>query len=88
MTESARVTYVWAGLVMATGITVWLGVAHPFAASSPRLVPALAIVIASGKAWFIGLDFMEIRGAAPGLRLAFQGWLLTVTATLVTLILI
>lgn len=88
MTGSARVTYVWAGLVIATGITVWLGVALPFTAWSPRLGPALVMVIAAGKAWFIGLDFMEIRGAAPGLRLAFQGWLLTVAATLVTLILI
>lgn len=88
MTGSARVTYVWAGLVMATGLTFWLGVAHPFAVWSPDLGPVLAMVIAAGKAWFIGLDFMEIRGAAPGLRLAFQGWLLAVTVTLVTLILI
>ena len=88
MTGPARVTFVWTGLVVATGITFWLGAAHPFASLSPRLGPALAIAIATAKAWFIGLDFMELRGAAIGLRLAFQGWLLAVAATLITLTLI
>lgn len=88
MTRPSRATVVWAGLVLATGLTLWLYRGHPFASWSPRLAPAAAITIAAVKAWFIGLDFMELRGAALGLRLAFQGWLLATTTALIALILI
>ena len=69
-----RATIVWLGLVLATVVTLWLGSRHPFAATSIGLAASIAIAIGIGKAAFIGLEFMELRHAPPGLRYAFLAW--------------
>ena len=69
-----RATIVWLGLVLATVVTFWLGSRHPFSATSFGLAASIAIAIGIGKAAFIGLEFMELRHAPPGLRYAFLAW--------------
>jgi cytochrome c oxidase subunit IV len=61
-------------LVLATVVTFWLGTRHPFSATSVGLAASIAIAIGIGKAAFIGLEFMELRHAPPGLRYAFLAW--------------
>jgi hypothetical protein len=73
-----RATIVWLGLVLATVVTFWLGTRHPFAAMRIGLAASIAIVIGVVKVAFIGLEFMELRHAPPGLRYAFLGWCATV----------
>lgn len=75
-----RPTIVWLGLVLATVVTLWLGSRHPFAGTSVRLAASIAIAIGLGKAAFIGLEFMELRHAPPGLRYAFLAWCAAVGA--------
>jgi hypothetical protein len=69
-----RATIVWLGLVLATAVTFWLGTSHPFAGVSVGLAASFAIAIGIGKAAFIGLEFMELRHAPPGLRYGFLAW--------------
>ncbi|MGH7963127.1 MAG: cytochrome C oxidase subunit IV family protein [Candidatus Binatia bacterium] len=73
-----RATLVWLGLVVATVVTFWLGSRHPFAGTSVGLAASIAITIGIGKAVFIGLEFMELRHAPPGLRYAFLAWCVVV----------
>jgi hypothetical protein len=80
-----RATVVWIALVLATCATWWLGTDHPFADASVRLAGAVAIVIAFAKAWLVGQDFMELRGAARPLRLALAVWLSVVGSLCVAL---
>lgn len=76
----ARATVVWIGLVLATMLTFWLGTDHPFATTSVGLAASIAIVVGIGKAALIGLEFMELRHAPRGLRLAFLTWCAVVGA--------
>ncbi|MBM4255100.1 MAG: hypothetical protein FJ147_04295 [Deltaproteobacteria bacterium] len=69
-----RATIVWLGLVVATVVTFWLGSRHPFAEMSASLAASIAITIGISKAVFIGLEFMALRHAPPGLRYAFLAW--------------
>ncbi|MCW3040456.1 MAG: hypothetical protein JWM31_2361, partial [Solirubrobacterales bacterium] len=43
---------------------------------------AIALVLAFGKAWIVGHEFMELRHAPPLLRRVFAGWVLVVGTTL------
>jgi hypothetical protein len=60
--------------VVATVVTFWLGIRHPFVGTSIGLAASIAIVIGVGKTAFIGLEFMELRHAPPSLRYAFLAW--------------
>ena len=46
------------------------------------------ILIAFIKVRWVGLDFMELRHAPPGLRVAFEAWVIAIAATLVRLYLL
>jgi len=69
-----RAKVVWLALVLATVATFWLGTRHPLARTSVGLAASIAIAIGIGKAALIGLEFMELRHAPPGLRYAFLAW--------------
>jgi hypothetical protein len=45
----------------------------------------VVIAVAFIKVRFVGLDFMELRRAPFGLRLAFELWLIVIGITLVIL---
>jgi hypothetical protein len=77
-----RTTVIWVGLVLATCLTWSLGTGHFAATESLHVTVALAMVIAFLKVYFIGSEFMELRGAPRALRAAFLAWVVVVgTAT-------
>lgn len=66
-----RTTAVWVGLMVATGLTLWLG-------ASQSTIVAVAIPIAFLKVYFIGSEFMELRDAPAALRAAFIAWVISI----------
>ncbi len=69
-----RTTVIWVGLMVATGLTLWLGASH-------STIVAVAIPIAFLKIYFIGSEFMELRGAPAALRAVFTAWVIGVATT-------
>lgn len=64
----------WLVLLIATGITWWLG--DVGAAGTGAILAMLAIVFVKGRV--IILDFMELRGAPLMWRFLLEGWLIVV----------
>jgi cytochrome c oxidase subunit IV len=83
-----RTTVTWIGLVIATCLTLWLGTGQSAAQQSMQATVALAIPIAFLKTYFIGYEFMELRGAPPVLRGAFTVWVAVVAVTTTALYLL
>ena len=75
-----RTTVVWAALAAVTFLPLALGAARGVQAAT-----ALALVIAFAKVRYIGLEFMELRGAHSLLRGLFEAWVLLVGATVLAL---
>lgn len=71
-----RVTVVWIGLMAATCATTWF-------LAKDLVAPAVAVVgifgIAAVKVGYVMLDFMELRTAPRGPRIAFGVWIAAVT---------
>lgn len=76
-----RTTAIWAGLVVATCLTLWLGASH-------SAVVAVAIPVAFLKVYFIGSEFMDLRGAPSALRLGFTAWVVILASAITTLYLL
>jgi hypothetical protein len=83
-----RATATWVLLMIATGITWWLGASHDAKATSGRLLVAMAIPVAFLKVYLIGLEFMEVRTAPLALRVAFGAWATCMAIALTALYLI
>lgn len=66
----------WLVLVIATGITWWLG--ETGAAGTAAIVTMLLIVFIKGR--LVILNFMELRGAPLLWRLLLEGWLILVSS--------
>jgi heme/copper-type cytochrome/quinol oxidase subunit 4 len=79
------VTIVWAALMLATCTSTWL-------LSKNSVMPAVATVaimlIAAVKMRLVIRYFMEVRRAPLALRFICDGWLLAVTALIVTVCLV
>ena len=84
-TAPRRVTVVFAGLVVATCVTWWLGSGSP-TGSGLGLAATLTVLIASTKIYFIGRDFMELRSAPSILRTAFNVWVVVVAVAAIALV--
>ena len=83
-TSTLRITWLWALLVFATALSWEFG--HGFGVGGdPRQAATLVLAIAFLKARVVFLDFMELRHAPRGLRLAVEAWALGVGGTLVGL---
>ena len=80
-----RSSLVWCGLVTATLVSVFIG---EHIAVSARFGTAAVITIAAVKARFVGLDFMELRGAPVLMRVAFEAWCIILCVALVCLYLV
>jgi Prokaryotic Cytochrome C oxidase subunit IV len=81
-----RTTAVWLLLTAATLLTWSLGGDHGLGSSHGHPLTAIAIlVIAIVKIRFIGLYFMELREAPPGLRAVFEIYCAAVLLTLSTM---
>jgi Prokaryotic Cytochrome C oxidase subunit IV len=82
----ARFTVVWFLLIAATLVSWRLGSANGI--SNHRLATVAILVIAFIKVRFVGLDFMELRGAPRALRLVFAMYCLIVGSALVFIYLV
>jgi hypothetical protein len=81
-----RITLVWIVLMLATGLSWWLGTGGPSGAPVSRYVAnSLLLVIAFVKVRLIVRNFMEVERAPPGLRLAADAWVVAVSVTLMAL---
>ena len=68
-----RLSVIWAGLILATGLSWQFG--HGFGFGDDIQYAAVAIlVITFIKIRFVFLDFMEIRTAPLALRLVLEVW--------------
>jgi hypothetical protein len=77
---------VFAGLVVATCITWWLGSESSLMGGGFGLAATLTILIAFAKVFFIGRDFMELRAAPFALRAAFTLWVGAVAVAAIALV--
>lgn len=69
---------IWIGLLLATGITYWLGeTSQPGQLGMGPVFIMLTLVLVKGL-WVIN-DFMELRHAPPLWRRLVTGWLVFVT---------
>jgi hypothetical protein len=80
--RSQRITLAWLALLAATLIS-W-GFGHGRGLEAPAAGIAV-IVIAFVKIRYVILDFMELRTAPPGMRVAVEAWCIVVCTTLVLL---
>lgn len=67
---------VWVGLIVATLVSYWLGSDHGLSSAEARTL--IILVVAFVKVRFVGLYFMELRGAPIVLRSLFEGWCVVV----------
>jgi hypothetical protein len=80
----SRITWVWFGLILATGLSWQFG--HGFGFGEKFHYATVAILIITFiKVRFVFLDFMELRTAPLSLRLAFEAWAVLVCGTLIFL---
>jgi hypothetical protein len=79
----ARTTAIWLILILASFLTWWLGTNDSRDQLSDRVMIAAVVVIAFLKAYLVGMEFMELRGAPAVLRGLLTGWvgLLAVAVT-------
>jgi hypothetical protein len=77
-----RVTRVWLGLLAATVVSWEFGHAS---FGDPRNAGVVILAIAFLKVRFVILDFMELRHAPLGMRLAGEAWAICVGSVLIAL---
>lgn len=80
----SALVYVWAGLLVATVLSYWLGTDHVIGSTTPTY-SVLIVLVAFVKVRFIGLYFMELRSAPRLLRAAYEAWCLAACGTLIAL---
>ena len=68
-----RITLVWSGLILATGLSWQFGHGFGFG-EKVHLATAAILIVTFLKIRFVFLDFMELRRAPFPLRLAFEIW--------------
>jgi cytochrome c oxidase subunit 4 len=79
------VSIVWVALVLATCSSTWL---LSKTSVTPEVATVAIMLIAAVKVRLVMRHFMEVRRAPLALRLVCDGWLLAVTALIVTVYLI
>jgi hypothetical protein len=79
------VSIVWAALMLATCATTWLLSKNSV---TPEVATVGIVLIAAFKVRLVIRYFMEVRRAPLALRLVCDGWLLAVTALIMTVYLV
>jgi heme/copper-type cytochrome/quinol oxidase subunit 4 len=79
------VSIVWATLILATCASTWLLSKNSV---TPEVATVAIVLIAAVKVRLVIWHFMEVRGAPLALRLVCDGWLLAVTALILTVYLV
>jgi heme/copper-type cytochrome/quinol oxidase subunit 4 len=75
------VSIVWAALMLATCVSTWLLSKNSV---TPEVATVAIMLIAAVKVRLVIRHFMEVRRAPLALRFVCDGWLLAVTALIVT----
>ncbi len=75
------VTIVWAALMLATCASTWLLSGNSV---TPEVATVAIMLIAAVKVRFVIRHFMEVRRAPPVLQVVCEGWLVAVTALILT----
>ncbi|MGB6765602.1 cytochrome C oxidase subunit IV family protein [Mycobacterium sp.] len=81
----ARTTAIWLILILASFLTWWLGTNDSRDQLSDRVMIAAVVVIAFLKAYLVGMEFMEVRGAPAVLRGLLTGWMGLLAVAVTTL---
>ena len=79
------VNIVWVALMLATCASTWLLSKNSV---TPEVATVAIMLIAAVKVRLVMRHFMEVRRAPPALRFVCDGWLLAVTALIVTVYLV
>jgi Prokaryotic Cytochrome C oxidase subunit IV len=79
------ISIVWAALMLATCATTWLLSTNSV---TPEVATVAIMLIAALKVRFVMSHFMEVRRAPLALRFVCDGWLLAVTALILTVYLV
>jgi len=79
----SRVVLVWLLLVAATVVSLALGSSHGVEGDAVEAATVAVLAVAFVKVRYVGLEFMELRHAAPPLRIAFEAWIALVGAAVV-----
>lgn len=79
------VSAVWAVLIVATCASTWVLSNNSV---TPQVATVAVMLIAAFKVRLVILHFMEVRRAPLPLRLVCEGWVLAVTALIVTVYLV
>jgi heme/copper-type cytochrome/quinol oxidase subunit 4 len=79
------VSIVWAALMLATLATTWLLSNNSV---TPEVATVTILLIAAFKVRLVMRHFMEVRRAPLALRFVCDGWLLAVTALILTVYLV
>ena len=79
------VTIVWAALMLATCASTWLLSKNSV---TPEVATVAIMLIAAVKVRLVIRYFMEVRWAPLALRFICDGWLLAVTALILTVYLV
>ena len=79
------VTIVWAALMLATCASTWL---LSMNSVTPEVATVTIMLIAAVKVRLVMRHFMEVRRAPLALQLVCDGWLLAVTALILTVYLV
>jgi heme/copper-type cytochrome/quinol oxidase subunit 4 len=79
------VSIVWAALMLATYATTWLLSNNSV---TPEVATVTIMLIAAVKVRLVMRHFMEVRRAPLALRFVCDGWLLAVTALILTVYLV
>jgi hypothetical protein len=75
------VTIVWAALMLATCASTWLLSGNSV---TPEVATVAIMLIAAVKVRFVIRHFMEVRRAPLVLQVVCEGWLVAVTALILT----
>jgi len=78
---------VWLVLMLATGLSWWLGNAHGLGSDGGNIQRAsvIVLVVAFFKVRLVIRHFMEVRTAPLPLRLVMDGWIFTVSSLVIGL---
>ena len=76
-----EIVLVWAALVALTAVSWWLGADH--GVTSVAVATTVVLIVAFVKVTLIGRTFMELKHAAPVLKVLFFGLTAGIGATLV-----
>ena len=79
------VSIVWAALMLATCASTWLLSKNSV---TPEVATVAIMLVAAVKVRLVISHFMEVRRAPLALRLVCNGWLLAVTALIMTVYLV